>query len=56
MVEQENLAAFLKLGRALQVRGILDIAAQCEEAGLTTPEETKSKVPCWKMRVPIITF
>ncbi|KAB7501118.1 hypothetical protein Anas_03355 [Armadillidium nasatum] len=42
MVEQENLAAFLKLGRALQVRGILDIAAQCEEAGLTTPEETKS--------------
>lgn len=42
MVEQEHLAAFLKLGRALQVRGILDIAAQCEEAGLTTAEETKS--------------
>ncbi|XP_064079781.1 longitudinals lacking protein, isoforms H/M/V-like isoform X2 [Macrobrachium nipponense] len=42
MVEQEQLAAFLKLGRALQVRGILDIAAQCEEAGLTTAEETKS--------------
>ncbi|XP_042224659.1 protein tramtrack, beta isoform-like isoform X2 [Homarus americanus] len=42
MVEQEYLAAFLKLGRALQVRGILDIAAQCEEAGLTTAEETKS--------------
>ncbi|XP_050728561.1 protein tramtrack, alpha isoform-like isoform X1 [Eriocheir sinensis] len=41
MVEQEHLAAFLKLGRALQVRGILDIAAQCEEAGLTTAEETK---------------
>ncbi|KAF2358876.1 BTB/POZ domain [Trinorchestia longiramus] len=42
MVEQDHLAAFLKLGRALQVRGILDIAAQCEEAGLTTAEETKS--------------
>lgn len=42
LVEQENLAAFLKLGRALQVRGILDIASQCEDAGLTTAEETKS--------------
>lgn len=42
MVDQDQLAAFLKLGRALQVRGILDIAAQCEEAGLTTAEETKS--------------
>ena len=29
----------------VQVRGILDIAAQCEEAGLTTAEETKCKLP-----------
>jgi len=42
LIDPEHLAAFLKLGRALQVRGIQQIATQCEEAGLTTAEETKS--------------